>query len=220
MNINEFWGLFEKTNKPLSEIGFVFKGKSWQFENDSYKISVEAPTDKLGISMQVRLVKVCLMHKGIIPYEEEDPWDLKEIAGSTAFHISPDLLSKYKNALLKNRIWHYKNLNDNNKSGFYFKPVYYGGDKKWIMKDKSFSEKENKKHLLWSLKSSYGINYITEKKCYEALELMADQIKNNVFYWAEKLTLKESIKQLEKYGDDWWITENWKEKYKTLYNTM
>ncbi|WP_299313605.1 hypothetical protein [uncultured Aquimarina sp.] len=211
--------MFEKTNQPLSEIGFVFKGKSWQFENDSYKISIEAPTNRLGISMQVRLIKVCLLHKGIIPYEE-DPWNLTEIANATPFHISPDLLTKYKSALFKNRVWHYTNFNDTSSSDFYAKPVYYGGDKKWIMEDKSYTEIENKDHLLETLSSHYGINYITEEECYKTLQSLADQIKNNVFYWSEKLSLKECIKQLEKYGDDWWITNNWKEKYKTLYNNI
>ncbi|SIR43502.1 hypothetical protein [Maribacter ulvicola] len=217
MNINEFWKIFEKANESLLTLGFTFKGKSWQLENENYKISVEAPSDKIGVRLQVRHLTVCLLHKGIVPFDE-DPWNCSEIAHLTPFCISPNILSKFKKSLFKDKVWHFLEFDNPKKSKFYFKPIYYGGSEKQILDSKVLNRLENEKELLNTLKSLYGINYISESECYHELELMSEKIAEYVLYWANRMSLMESINQLEEFGGDSWITNTWKEKYKTLYN--
>lgn len=209
MKIKQFWDVFESCGDTLCSKGFEFTGKSWASVSDQYKLSFEAPSDRFGRAFQVRHLTLCLAHKGIPGPDEPEPWLSDLLDGNCPVQISPALLLKFKSARFKKRVWHYGLPYPKNRLNLAcYKPVYYGGESNWILKDRSAPEAENRRALLESL-GHLGIDYVSEQTCSHHISSAANAVASAGKFWAESLSPSSVLSQLQRYGSDWWVEKEW-----------
>lgn len=213
MKIQQFWEVFESCGNELSVEGFEFTGNSWVFYSDDFKLSFEAPSDRYCHWLQVRFLTLCLIHKNVSGPDDPEPWLSDLLNLNCPVQISPELLPRYKSARFKRRVWHYsipRGYAQPNR--LCYMPVYYGGADKWILKDTSGSEAQNRDALMKALKE-YGIDYISEQSCIEKTKCAVNAVAEASIFWAESMSPSTVLAQLRRYGSDWWVEKEWVRGY-------
>ena len=209
MDIEHFWKALESCGKELASSGFEFKDNCWVYIHDEYKLSFEAPSDRFGHWLQVRYLTLCLAHKEIPGPDDPEPWLSSSLNMNCPVQISPALLLRFKSAHFKRRVWHYSLPWKNNlRNPACYLPVFYGGPTKWVLKDKSGSEAENRRALLETL-HQFGIDSVSEQSCIDDITSSASAIAEAGKFWAECMSPSSVLAQLKRHGSDWWVEKEW-----------
>jgi hypothetical protein len=209
MNIEQFWQAFEYCGEELRPMGYAFTGTSWVFARDEYTLSFEAPSDRFGYGFQIRYLTLCLAHKDVTGPDATKPWLSDELNMNCPVQISPALLLRFKSARFKNRVWHYDYPNAKNKINFScYIPVYYGGEAKWILKDKSASDAKNRQALLQDLKH-LNIDCLSEERCIGNISSAANAVAEAGKFWADSMSPASVLSQIQRHGHNWWVEKEW-----------
>lgn len=198
----------------LSPKGFVFENGNWHFISEDYQLSFVLGKDKNASYFQIKYLTLCVVHFEVP--EGDDIEEMKIIGDldrSCPIQVSPFKLKEFVESEFNPKNWRYHNAHANKRHPDIYCPLYYGGLDKWVMKDRSYSESENREALKRNVEV-YGADLIDED---EAENILRDAIVLISEYgkrWAEYLRPEEVVSQITKHGDGWWVENNWVELYR------
>ena len=203
---------FEKINyelgiKNLEPLGFEYKNKQWSHVNEDRQLSFCLAKDKNSPHFKIKYLTISLRHFGVKRIDMVDIKAFEDISQWGAVQISPKYLEGTNAAN-----WHYVNPLKSLHEARVYMPIYYGGKPSIFGGVKGSVQSEK-------IVKQFGAEYISEKYAIKLLNSSQVSVAKQGLNWANAMTRREVLNQLQEHNEDWFSEKQWIEAYERVIET-
>ncbi|MBO9492361.1 hypothetical protein J7384_18510 [Endozoicomonas sp. G2_1] len=211
MNASEFYQLSNDLGKKYIEpLGFKSNTKGdWYYVGEDYMLAFVLQNHNSSQHFDTKYIT--LIFNSYIKTKDIAPMKPMKHADGP-MKINPLKLKGYIESNFDDKEWHY--INDGKGFSNSHCPIYYGGVKKKAFTS-IFSKAVPNRVTVQEFITNRGVEIVSEKEAYKQFEKCFKSVAVYGFKWAEHLTFDEILRQLQKYGENWFVVNEWIEAYET-----
>ena len=193
---------YELGLKYLKPIGFEYKNNQWSHITEDRQLSFCLACDRNTPHFKVKYLTLSLCHFGIKRVDMAALRAHNDISQWGIVQISPLYLEGKKAAL-----WHYVNPIKTLIDERVYMPIYYGGKPPIVGKPHPSVQPKG-------IVRQCGALYISESQARKALTNAHSLVARQGLNWANAMTKKEVLRQLQAYNEEWFSEKQWIDAYK------